>query len=158
MKRDAHDEAHELAALGADLSEAQRAWLQAHLAECEPCRLYGEELKQLVRSLRLLPVTADSRLVRATQMRVRFHAGRLREMRERMWLIGVACVGVGLSTAISAPLLWRLFAWMGECTGLSTLVWQTGFLSFFVAPVVIVAVLLLTRNRHLSNHQEKQWR
>jgi hypothetical protein len=158
VKHDAHDEAHEMIASGSDLSRAQSAWLQTHLAECETCRRYGEELNQLVRSLRLLPVTADSRLVRATQMRVRFHAGRLREMRERMWLIGIACIGVGLSTAISAPLAWRLFSWMGEWSGLSTLVWQTGFLSFFVAPLVVVTVLLRARSRHLSNHEEKQWK
>jgi hypothetical protein len=85
-------------------------------------------------------------------MRVRFHASRLRETRERMWLVGMACLGVGLSATLTLPLLWRLFAWMGEGAGVPTLVWQTGFLFFFVAPALVVSVLLLARGTHLTNN------
>lgn len=109
----------------------------------------------VIRSLRSLPLAADSRLVRATQMRVRFHASRLRETRERMWLVGMACLGVGLSATLTAPLLWRLFAWMGERAGVSSLVWQAGFVVFFIAPALVVSVLLLARGTHLANNGER---
>jgi predicted anti-sigma-YlaC factor YlaD len=159
MMRDAHEQARELIALGGaeDWSEAQQIWLRAHLDECAPCRDYAEAAGHLVRGLRSLPVAADSRLVRATQMRVRFHASRLRATRERMWLVGMACLVVGLSATLTLPLLWRLFAWAGEWAGVSTLVWQAGFMFFFITPALVVAVLLLARGTHLTDDGER-WR
>ena len=158
MTRNAHDEAQELIALGEGLSDAQQAWLRSHLGECEACRHYAEASNEVVRALRSLPLAADSRLVRATQMRVRFHASRLRETRERLWLVGMACLGVGLSATLTVPLLWRLFAWMGEHAGVSSWVWQAGFAVVWIAPALVVSVLLLARGTHLSNNGEKQWR
>jgi len=155
MTRNAHDEARELIVLGEDLSDAQRDWLRAHLNECETCSQYAEAASAVVRTLYSLPLAADSRLVRATQMRVRFHAGRLRETRERLWLVGMSCLGVGLSATLTVPLLWRLFAWMGEWAGVSTLVWQAGFMFFFFAPTLVVSVLLLAHGTQLTNNGER---
>jgi len=154
MTRNAHDAAQELIALGESLADAQHTWLRAHLQECAACRDYAETAGRVVRALRSQPLAADSRLVRATQMRVRFHASRLREARERLWLVGMACLGVGLSATLTVPLLWRLFAWMGAWAGVSALVWQTGFMFFFIAPALVVGALLLARGTHLSNHRE----
>src|SRR3984893_18485888 len=158
MTRNAHDVARELTALDEGLSDAQQAWLRAHLDECEACRHYAEAVNGAVRTLRSLPFAADSRLVRATQMRVRFHASRLRETRERLWLVGMACLGVGLSATLTVPLLWRLFAWMGAWAGVSSWVWQAGFTFFWIAPALVVSALLLARGTHLTNNGEKQWR
>jgi predicted anti-sigma-YlaC factor YlaD len=155
MTRNPHDEARELIALGEGLSDVRQVWLRAHLDECDACRHYGEAAYGVVRALRSLPIAADSRLVHATQMRVRFHASRLRETRERMWLVGMACLGVGLSATLTVPFLWRLFAWMGERTGVSTLVWQTGFMFFFIIPALVVSLLLLARGTHLTNDGEQ---
>lgn len=157
MTREAHDEARELIAWRDSLSEAQQKRLQAHLQECATCRDYGEAVSRTIRALRSLPVAADVRLVRATQMRVRFYAARIRETRERMWLVGLACLGVGLSATLTLPLLWRLFAWMGERAGVSALVWQAGFMFFFVAPALVVSVLLIARGTHVTSHPDR-WR
>jgi hypothetical protein len=115
------------------------------------CRDYAEGVNQIVRAMRSVPIAADARLVRATQMRVRFHAARLREARERMWLVGMACLGVGLTATLTLPLLWRLFAWVGEQAGVSTLVWQAGFVVFFMAPALVVSVLLLARGTQVKS-------
>lgn len=155
MTRSEHDETRELIALGDSVSDAQQAWLRAHIDECDACRQYAETANGVVRSLRSLPLAADARLVRATQMRVRFHASRLREARERMWLVGMACLGVGLSATLTVPFLWRLFAWMGERAGVSTVVWQTSFMVFFIMPALVVSVLLLARGTHLTNNSEQ---
>jgi predicted anti-sigma-YlaC factor YlaD len=155
MTRNVHDEAQKLIALGEGLPDAQQAWLRAHLDECEACRHYAEAANAVVRTLRSLPLAADSRLVRATQMRVRFHASRLREARERLWLVGMACLGVGLSATLTVPLLWRLFAWLGEWAGVSTMVWEAGFMFFFIAPALVVGVLLAARGAHFTNHGER---
>jgi len=159
MTPDAHDKARELIALGEVLSDAQQSWVRVHLDGCEACRNYAEAANEVVRGLRSLPLAADSRLVRATQMRVRFHASRLRETRERLWLVGMACLGVGLSATLTVPLLWRLFAWMGEWAGVSTLIWQAGFMVFFIAPALVVGLLLMARGTHLTNNEERsrQW-
>jgi len=154
----AHDDARELIALGEGLSDQQQSWLHAHLEQCAGCRDYAEAANGVVRALRSLPLAADSRLVRATQMRVRFHASRLRETRERLWLVGMACLGVGLSATLTVPLLWRLFAWMGAWAGVSSWVWQAGFAFFWIAPTLVVSTLLLARGTHLTNNGEKQWR
>jgi len=160
MTRNAHDEARELIALGEGFSNAQQTWLRAHLDECEACRHYAEAANRVVRTLRSLPIAADTRLVRATQMRVRFHASRLRETRERMWLVGMACLGVGLSATLTAPLLWRLFAWMGERAGIASSIWQASFFFFYFAPALVVSVLLVARGTHMSNNgdRSKPWR
>jgi len=155
MTRDVHEQAQGLIAEGKGLSDAQQSWLRSHLNECEDCRAYEEAASRLVHVLHSLPLAADSRLVRATQMRVRFHASRLRETRERMWLMGMACMGVGLSAALTVPLLWRLFAWMGEWAGLSSPVWQAGFALFWIAPALVVSVLLLARGTHLTSNGER---
>lgn len=160
MMGNAHDEVRELIALNGALSDAQQTRLHPHLEQCADCREYAGAAGRVVAAVRSIPVAADSRLVRATQMRVRFHAARLRETRQRMWLVGIACVGVGLSATLTAPLLWRLFAWMGEWAGVSTVVWQSGFLFFFMAPALIVSVLMLARGTALRNDGERsrQWR
>ena len=156
MTHNPHDQARQLIALGADLSDAQQAWLRSHLDQCEACRDYAEAANRLVRTMRSLPIAADSRLVRATQMRVRFHAQRLRETREHMWLVGMACMGVGLSMTLTMPLLWRLFRWMGEWVGASTLVWQSSFVFFFITPAVVVVVLLLGGGTRLLENRENR--
>jgi len=159
MTRDTHDEARDLIALGDALSDAQQIWLRNHLEECAACRDYAEAADRMIRALRSLPLAADARLVQATQTRVRFHAARLQETRERMWLVGMACLAVGLSATLTLPLLWRLFAWMGEQAGVSTLVWQAGFLAFFIAPALVVSVVLLARGTHANSHgkESRPW-
>jgi predicted anti-sigma-YlaC factor YlaD len=161
MTRNAHDEARELIALHGDLSDPQQARLQAHLNECAACRDYSESAGHTIRALRSLPLAADARLVRATQMRVRFHATRLREARQRMWFVGMACLGVGLSATLTAPFLWRLFAWVATSAGVSNPIWQeAGFALFWIAPALVVGLLLMARGTYFSNHDERsrQWR
>jgi predicted anti-sigma-YlaC factor YlaD len=152
MTRNEHDEARELIAAGEGLPDPQQSWLRAHLKDCEACRHYAEVADGVVRSLRSLPLAADSRLVRATQMRVRFHASRLRETRERLWLVGMACLGAGLSATLTVPLMWRLFAWTGTWIGVSNWVWQAGFAFVWIAPALVVSVLLLARGTHLTDN------
>ncbi|HKW27484.1 MAG TPA: zf-HC2 domain-containing protein [Terriglobales bacterium] len=160
MTRNTHDEARGLIALGDGLSPAQQVWLRSHLDECEACRSYAEAAKEMVRVIRSLPLAADSRLVRATQMRVRFHADRLRETRQRLWLVSMACLGVGLSATLTLPILWGIFARLGQWAGVSTVEWQAGFMIFSIAPALVVSVLLLARGTHWPSDRERsrQWR
>jgi hypothetical protein len=151
MTRNAHDEARQLIALGESVSDSEQNWLRAHLDGCDECRKYADAAGMVVTALRSLPLAADARLVRTTQMRVRFHAARVQEARDRMWLVALACLSVGISTAFTIPPLWRLFAWMGGVAGVATPVWEAGFAIFFVTPALIVSLILLARGTHWAS-------
>jgi len=156
MTRDVHKQTQELIALGVGgLETSQHEWLQAHLRECEPCRDYSESADRVVRSLRSLPLAADSGLVRSTQIRVRAHALQLRQKQDRMWLVWMSCLLVGLSAAITTPFFWRAFAWLGGLAGVSTSVWQAGFAFFWIAPALVVSVLFLARGTHLTDNKDQ---
>ncbi|MGA3104555.1 MAG: hypothetical protein ABSD53_08755 [Terriglobales bacterium] len=131
-------------------AEGERGWLRVHLQECEACRDYAEAAGGAIRALRSHPLAAGSGLVRATQMRVRARALELRRQRERMWLVGLSCVFVGMSAAVTTPLLWRGFAWMGEWVGVSSWVWQAGFTFVWIVPALVASALLLDRGTHLN--------
>lgn len=150
-----HDKARELIAIGESISDAEAAWLGTHLDECDACRDYGDGVNTMVRALRTVPLAADARLVRATQMRVRFHARRLREARERMWLVGTVCFAVGLSATASVPVLWRIFEWLGGEAGVSPVVWQAAFVCFGIAPVLVISVLFVARGTHLAGGSDR---
>ncbi len=160
MTRSIHERAQELIALAGaeDLPEGQQTWLRAHLQECVACCDYEEAAGRVVRALRSQPLAADSALVRATQMRVRTRSLELRQQRERTWLVCASCLFVGLSAAITTPLLWRTFEWMGAWAGVSSSVWQLGFAFFWIVPALVVSALLLARGTHLTHDEEKQWR
>jgi len=152
MTRNAHDEARELIAVGEGLSDAQQAWLRAHLDECEACRHYAEAANGVVRTLRSLPLAADSRLVRATQMRVRQRALELQRQQERLWVICVCCVTVTLGTAFTTAVLWRGLAWMGQQARLPGPVWQIGLAALGLMPAIVAGILLLARGTYLADH------
>jgi predicted anti-sigma-YlaC factor YlaD len=152
MTRNAHDKARELIALGEGFSDAQQGWLRAHLDECEACRHYAEAANGVVRTLRSLPVAADSRLVRATQRRVRQRALELQRQQERLWVICICCVAVTLGTAFTTAVLWRGFAWMGQQARLPGPVWQIGLVALGLMPAIVAGILLLARGTYLADH------
>jgi len=154
-----HERAREIIALAGAESppDAEQTWLRAHLQECVACSDYAEAAGRVVRALRLQPLAADSALVQATRMRVRLRANELRQQQERMWLVCVSCLFVGLSAAITTPLFWRAFEWMGQRAGVSSWIWQAGFAVFWIAPGLFVSALLMARGTHLAGNGEKQW-
>jgi len=102
-------------------------------------------------------LVAGSGLVQAWQMRVRSRALELRQQQERMWLVCMSCLFVGLSAAITTPLFWRAFEWMGTRAGVSSPVWQVGFAFFWTVPALVVSALLLARGTHLTHSRENPW-
>lgn len=152
MNRDPHQQARELISWGSEgLSDSQQTWLHTHLDECAPCRDYARVAEQFVRSLRSVPLAADSSLVRTTQMRVRLHAQQLLQRQERLWLVWMSCIVVGLSAAITTPILWRGFEWIGEWARVSSPVWQVGFMVFWISPALAAGMIFLARGVYLSD-------
>ena len=152
MTQSSHQEIRRLIATSADdLSQAQQALLHAHLQNCGPCRDYAAATAEIVRALHGIPVAADSRLVFNTQARVRARAFALRQRQQWLTLVALACPLVGLSAAITTPLAWRTFQWMGTYAGLSRMLWQVGFAFYWIVPALLVSVVLLLRGTHLAH-------
>jgi predicted anti-sigma-YlaC factor YlaD len=153
MMRNAHDEARELIAQGDGLSSVQQALLRAHLDECEACLHYAEAAAQLVRSLRSLPVVADSRLVRATQMRVKARTRELQQRQERLVLVSLSCALVAISSALTTPLIWQGFEWLGRWSRVPSPMWQVGFVLFWIAPTIAASLMFLAHGTYLSGNR-----
>jgi predicted anti-sigma-YlaC factor YlaD len=153
VTRNIHQQVQEWIALtGVEgLSDAQQSQLQTHLRECDACREYADSTSRVIRSLRSVPMAATPSLVRRTQARVRQHAQLLRQQRERLWMVGIACAGIGFSASVTIPIMWRIFSWMGSWAGVSTPVWETGFGIFVIAPAILVSVLLLVRGTGVTD-------
>lgn len=159
MTQSEHERARELIAQGADdIADGQQTWLRAHLQRCADCREYAQAAGHVVRALRSQPLAADSSFVRATQARVRSRAQELVQQQERLWMVCFACLFVGLSAAVTTPLFWRAFEWMGASAGVASWVWQMGYALFWFVPALVVGALLLIRGHHLPGIRENQWR
>jgi hypothetical protein len=88
-------------------------------------------------------------------MRVRMRVQELREHEPQRRALWLAC---GISWALgiaSAPYVWRVFAWMGEHTGMPKLVWELGFGLWWTIPALIAAVVLLLENARKTD--EGDW-
>lgn len=133
----------------------EQIWLQSHLRDCAACRDYADAASQAISVLRSQPLAADSGLVRTTQMRVRVRALELRRQQERFWMVSLSCLLVGLSAAVTTPLFWRAFEWVGVRAGVSNWVWQTGFTFFWIAPSLIVGAVMVARGTQLNGKHNR---
>ena len=70
---------------------------------------------------------------------------------ERLWLVWMSCILVGLSAAITTPFLWRGFQWVGEWARVSSPVWQVGFMVFWISPALAASLIFLARGVHLTD-------
>jgi hypothetical protein len=155
MSEDVHQRAeHLLAASKVEgISPAEREWLEAHLESCAPCGERAVALERAVASLRSVSIALDPALVRATQFRVRLRAQELREQESRMRGLWVSCALSWVLGALSAPLLWWGFQWVGRHIALPDLAWQTAFVLWWVMPAAAaVAVLAGLRARASSEN------
>jgi len=77
---------------------------------------------------------------------VRLRAEELREHEPRRRMLWFACAASWIFGVASAPYVWRLFAWLGEVTGMPKLVWEIGFALWWTIPALFAAVVLLLEN------------
>jgi len=144
MSEDVHKTAeHLLAGLKVEgISSAERKWLEAHLGSCARCAEYAAAVERAVASVRSVSIPPNPTLVRATQFRVRLRAQELREQESRMRGLWISCAFSWVLGALSAPLLWWGFQWVGRHMVLPDLVWQTAFVLWWVMPAAVAAAVL----------------
>lgn len=128
------------------LTEPDQACLDDHLRECSACSQEAARMQKLVRSFRNVSVAVPRDLAARTQMRVRLRAEAAAQVSTAgawLWIITAASWVLGV---VSAPLVWRVFAWVGGELDLPKLVLQFGFVLWWAVPgLIALAVVLYQR-------------
>jgi anti-sigma factor RsiW len=124
------------------ISAADREWLDGHLEECDRCRARAQANDRALQRLRSLPMRVSPRLVKVTQARVHLRARELSENQVRMRALWISCALSWILGVASAPLLWRAFQWVGHLAALPTVIWEAGFVLWWLLPPGAVAALL----------------
>jgi hypothetical protein len=137
------------------ITEAERAWVAEHVAECGACADFSQQTADALRNLRSMPLALPAGLAERTQFRVGLRAQQLREREPRqraLWIAGGISWAAGVA---SAPYVWRMFAWLGEHAGVPKLVWEAGFAMWWVVPALVAGVVLLVE--HENHAGERVW-
>lgn len=148
MSENPHQRARQLIAQSfvEGLDRADQSWLDAHRRECVDCSREAVRTQELVHSFRSLPVAVPRDLAMRTQLRVRLRAEESAQASPSstfLWVITAASWALGI---LSAPFVWRIFAWVGAELSLPKLVLEVGFVLWWTVPALIaVAVVLYQR-------------
>jgi hypothetical protein len=137
------------------IAEADSTWLRAHLEECEFCAEHSRQTDHALRLMRTAAISLPDGLAGRTQFRVRLRAEELREREPRNRMLWFACAASWIFGVASAPYVWRLFAWLGEVTGMPKLVWEIGFGLWWTIPALFAAVVLFLENARQT--EEPDW-
>jgi hypothetical protein len=133
----------------------ERDWLEAHLESCARCQQRARETEGALRALRSAVPRFDPALVLVTQMRAQIQARELTENAARMRALWVSCALSWVLGAVSAPLLWQGFEWIGHRLAISRAVWITGFALSWVAPAVVAAAIIAWRQARRAVTSDK---
>ena len=152
MSEKPHERAQQLfsQSLIEGLSSADQTWLEAHLRECAACAQHAAATRELLRGLRNVPVFIPSDLAARTQLRVRLRAQEFAAAANSgavLWIITAASWLVGV---LSAPLVWRGFAWLGTQLNLPKPILELGFVLWWAVPA-LVALAAVLHQRGASN-------
>lgn len=150
MSENLHARALQLVAKGRveGLARSESDWLNAHLQECEFCNEHARETDHALRSLRTAAIPLPADLAGRTQFRVRLRAMELREREPRRRMLWLACAASWIFGIVSAPYVWRLFAWFGRLTGAPKIVWEIGFGLWWTIPALFAVIVLMLENAH----------
>ena len=137
------------------LSNEENQQLAAHLQSCDFCVAHARQTDSALRSLRSAAIPMPAGLAGRTQFRVRLRAMELREREPRRRALWLACILSWAFGIVSAPYVWRVFAWFGQAVGMPKLVWEIGFGLWWTIPAVFAAIVLfMERARHAD---EPDW-
>lgn len=133
------------------ISAPERQWLEAHLAECPACRARANANERALQVLRTNTLSVDPALVSTTQARVRMRVRELRENQVRIRALWISCALSWVLGAVSAPLVWRAFQWVGLHAALPNMIWETAFALWWLLPAGAVAALFAWQRLRAAN-------
>ncbi len=158
MSEDGHQRAERLIVenLVEGISSPDQEWLNLHLESCARCAKLADSTERALRSLRSVSVRVNPALVRATRLRVHARALELHERRTQMTLLWVSCALSWVLGALSAPFVWRAFAWLGERSKMPAIAWKLGFALWWALPAAAVAVVLMMRRTQAERQEDSR--
>ena len=125
------------------ISASDRGWLDEHLRTCGDCAREISSTGQLLQALRSVPVAVPRDLAARTQLRVRLRvqeASQTASSGALLWIITAASWILGI---LSAPFVWRIFAWAGGRLNLPKPVLEFGFVLWWTIPALIAVGVVL---------------
>ena len=145
MNETLHQRAQKLLAesLVEGIAAPDQAWLAQHLRECADCAREAAATQDALQALRGVPVTVPRDLVARTQLRVRLRAQEASESSRSGMLLWAITVASWLLGVLSAPLVWRGFAWFGGHFGVPRLALEMGFVLWWTVPALVAAAAVL---------------
>ena len=145
MKNDRHDRAQRLIDTERveGLTREDQTWLEAHLRKCADCSRWANRTDAALRSLLSVPVTVPLGLAAAPSLRIRYETEALHQRRTRSIGLIVSCALSWVLGVASAPLVWRVCAWLGREFGLPRVLWVLGFALWWFVPASAAAALIL---------------
>jgi len=145
MNENLHQRAQRLLAesLVEGIAAPDQAWLGQHLRECADCSHEAAAIQESLKALRGVPVAVPRDLVARTQMRVRLRAQEAGESSRSGMLLWVITGASWLLGVLSAPLVWRGFAWFGGQFGVPRLALEMGFVLWWTVPALAAAAAVL---------------
>lgn len=145
MSENVHERAQQLfsQSLIEGISSADQLWLETHLRECPACAQQTASTQDLLRALRSVPVATPSDLATRTQLRVRLRAQEFASASSSGTLLWIITAASWLLGVLSAPLVWRGFAWLGLHFNLPRPVLELGFVLWWAVPALIALAAVL---------------
>jgi anti-sigma factor RsiW len=145
MSENVHRRAQQLfsQSLVEGLSSGGQSWLEAHLRECPACARQVASTRELLSALRNIPISTPRDLAARTQLRVRLRAQEFAQASNSGLLLWIITAASWLLGVLSAPLVWRGFAWLGAEFHLPKTVLQLGFVLWWTVPALIAVAAVL---------------
>jgi hypothetical protein len=145
MSETLHQRAQQLFAqsLVEGLPSADQTWLEAHLRDCSDCARQTASTRELLNALRRVPIAVPRDLAARTQLRVRLRAQQSVQPSTSGALLWIITATSWLLGILSAPLVWRVFAWAGTQLNLPKPVLEFGFVLWWTIPALIAVAVVL---------------
>ncbi len=145
MNENLHQRARRLLAesLVEGIAAPDQAWLGQHLRECADCAREAAATQEALQALRGVPVAVPRDLVARTQMRVRLRAQQAGESSRSGLLLWIITAASWLLGVLSAPLVWRGFAWFGGEFGVPKVALEMGFVLWWTVPALVAVAAVL---------------
>jgi len=81
----------------------------------------------------------------------RRHEQERQQQQERIRLVSLSCLLVGVLAALTTPLYWQFLRWIGAWTGTPNWLWQAAFTFASIVPALVASTILLARGTYWTN-------
>ena len=145
MNSNLHSRAQELISrrLVEGIAPSEESWLEAHLADCELCRAALHSSQEVVRGLRRASVMAPKDLASRAQLRVRLRAPEIEPPSQGAYWLWILTAASWMLGVLTAPFVWRIYAWVGEHAGVPRLALQLAFVLWWAVPAFVALAIVL---------------